>query len=387
MLPDLLIIGGGAIGLSIADCALRNGLRATVLDKSAPGREASWAGAGMITCRPRPRQHQRSGVPDYHDLTLLSAKAYPQWAQRLEAETGIAIGYRVCGALELLPVERPSVAVSSGQPDREADIASVLAGAAERGIAVRRLTRAELKSRETSLAVEALSGALEFPSEAQVRNPWLVRALIASIEKRGGVLKPDATVADILLDSQNVKVIGVQLASGERIEAANTVVCAGAWSAGFPVLNRLAPAVQKIHPVRGQLLCYNADPKLAAHLLTCHRHYIVPRGDGVILGGATHERAGFEKAVTPEGYAELTAFGHGLLPALRQLEPIHRWAGLRPGLQGRHPLLGPVQGAKGLFLACGHYRNGLTLAPATAELLVDVILGRKPKLAIEGWMA
>jgi glycine oxidase len=378
VLPDLLIVGGGAIGLSVADYALRNGLRVTVLDKSAPGREASWAGAGMITCRPRPRL--RVGVTDYYDLTLLSANAYPQWAARLEAETGIAVGYRVSGALELL-------AAGESGPKQEMELAALLAGAAERGLAARRISANEAKAREPALDVEAISGALEFPSEAQVRNPWLVRALVASIEKRRGALQSNASVADILLDHQNTKVLGVQLASGERIEAANTVICAGAWSAEFPRLNTLAPAIKKVHPVRGQMLCYNADPSLAARLLTCHRHYIVPRGDGVILVGATHERAGFEKDVTPEGYAELTAFGHATLPALRKLEPTQRWAGLRPGLQGRHPLLGPVRGVERLFLACGHYRNGLTLAPATAELMVDTILGHKPKLAIDGWMA
>src|ERR1700748_840702 len=101
MLPDLLVIGGGIIGLTLAERALREGLRVTVLDKSTPGREASWAGAGMVTCRPRVRH--REGVADYHDLTLLSAKLYPELCARLQAEIGIDPGYRVNGALELLP--------------------------------------------------------------------------------------------------------------------------------------------------------------------------------------------------------------------------------------------------------------------------------------------
>ena len=376
MFPDLLIVGGGVIGLSIADVALRAGLRVRVLDKSAPARESSWAGAGMITCRPRPRH--RAGVPDYHDLTLLSAEQYPLWSERLKAETGIDIGYRVSGALELLTA-------SESEAEFDESAQSFLKGGAERGIAVRRLSRDETLAREPSLDAQAIAGALEFPNEAQIRTPWLTRALIASIEKRGGVIDSGISVADVALDPGSAKAVGALLNSGERIEAGNTVFAAGAWSGGFPELCRLAPMLAKVHPVRGQMLCYNTDAKLASRLLTCGPHYLVPRGDGVLLAGATHEHAGFDNVTTPEGFAELTAFSHSVLPALKTLEPVNRWAGLRPGLTGRHPLIGPVRGAKNLFVACGHYRNGLTLAPATAELLVDVIIGRTPKVAIDGW--
>lgn len=377
MSPDLLIIGGGIVGLTLAERALRDGMRVTVLDKAAPGREASWAGAGMITCRPRPRH--REGVSDYHDLTLLSAQLYPELCARLQSETGIDPGCRISGALELLPLN-PS-------DEEQTNAESLVAGGRARGIPVRRIDAYELGQREPALNSAHFSGAVEYTTEANIRTPWMLSALLACILKRGGTIESDAAVADLLLNAEGTRTIGVVLKSGRRIEAGAVAICAGAWAGEFPTLNRLVPACTKVHPVRGQILCYNADVKLARRMLTCERQYIVPRGDGIYLIGATHELAGFEKATTDEGRVELTEFAHRLLPGLKNVSPIQSWAGLRPGLKGKHPLLGEARASKGLFLACGHYRNGITLAPATAELLVDAIRGRTPKISLEPWRA
>ncbi len=373
--PDLLIIGGGVIGLSLADRALRDGLRVKVLDKSTPGRESSWAGAGMITCRPRPRV--REGIPDYHDLTLLAAKLYPEWTARLQAETGIDTGYRVSGALELLP--------QTLLDEEEQNVASLIAGGRERGMPARRIDQLELRQREPGLNAEIFSGAVEYTTESQIRSPWLVGALLSSIQKRGGSVEPEAAVADVTLSTDGSRATGVVLKSGRELPAGAVAVCSGAWAAELPALVKLAPACGKVHPVKGQLLCYNADPKLARRVMTCDKNYIVPRGDGIYLIGATHELSGFEKTPTEAGREQLTKFAHALLPGLKNFAPIKTWAGLRPGIKGKHPLLGEVRSTQRLFVACGHYRNGLTLAPATAELLNAAIQGRETAVGIEAW--
>jgi len=373
MIADLLIVGGGAIGLSLADCALRNGLRVTLIDKGPLGQEASWAGAGMLTCRPR--LNRNPGSTDYHDLCLLSVKLHAQWSQRLLADTGIDIGYRVCGALELM--------FRSNDPAEYADLLeNIVPGSNARGIPAIVLSQSEARNLEPALSVE-VSGAVHFPGEAQVRNPRFLKALIKNVQRLGGELIENRAVADI--DVTAGRVAGVKLVDGTVLHVGAVAVCAGAWTSQLARVVKLAPASAKISPVRGQLLAYKLDPKIAARLLTAGNHYIVPRGDGVLLVGATHENVGFEKAATAEGEAELTQFGHRILPILKESRPVQSWSGLRPGLKGRHPLLGAVPGVQGLFISAGHYRNGLTLAPASAELLVDTILGRSPQISVENW--
>ena len=434
MTSDVLIVGGGVIGLSLADCLLREGLAVTILDKGALGQEASWAGAGMLTCRPRLRseagkQNEElctgceqphalteecgaagkngtppgpplnkgggngrdqpqpvapsklpnvvSPAPDISDLKLLSVRRYPVWAERLKAETGLDIGYRVCGALEMLAPGEDSA------EDRKR-LTDLAAGCKARGVRAEWLGGDELRKRERHLHPEIMGG-LEIPDEAQVRNPWFLRALIASVKAKGARILEGHAVADVDVDASN-RACGVILRNGEKIAAGSVVLSAGAWAAEFPSVVRGAPASGKIEPVRGQIIAYQADPELAKRLLTSGNHYIVPRGDGVILLGATHEKAGFDKTTTLEGREELENFAKKVLPKLSTCAILKTWAGLRPGLKGRHPLIGPVGKMTGLFVAAGHYRNGLVLAPATAEVLSAFILKKVSPLSIETWL-
>jgi glycine oxidase len=371
MSSDLFIIGGGVVGLSVADEATRRGLRVTIADQGDFGREASWAGAGMLTCRPRARQ--TPGKTDYHDLKLMSVQLHAEWARRIQEETGIDVGYRVCGALEL----------AFNRPDAEADVArlkELTRSCNDRGVKAVWREASELKSLEANIG-DAFAGAMELPGEAQVRNPRLCRGLVESIRKRGATLLPHTTVADVLVDQERVR--AVRLTNGEEISVPRVVLSSGAWTGQFirrsAFAARLKEAVS-IEPVRGQLLRYQVAPDFARRLLTVGNHYIVPRGDDVLLVGATHEKAGFEKAITDEGRASLKEFAEKLLPGLSQQPIVQQWAGLRPGLKGRHPLIGHVEGLSGLYLNVGHYRNGLTLAPASAELLVDSILAKESRI-------
>jgi glycine oxidase len=333
----------------------------------------------MLTCRPHARRN--GNEIDYHDLTSLSVQLHARWAARLLEETGIDVGYRRCGALELVidGDSDPDLAVR-----REQEHASE---ASERGIRAIWRTPEEARRLEAGIS-ENILGAIEFPDEAQVRNPRLIKALLASVERRNVRLIPNASMTALNLSDDESACSGVQLAGGETLSAANTVLCMGAWTGAVatPALNRAVPELRKLEPVRGQLLRYDVPKTLATHLLTVGNHYIVPRGDGVLLVGATHEKAGFEKCITDSGREELRAFGARLVPALRDLPIVGQWAGLRPGMKGRHPLLGPVPGVAGLWLNAGHYRNGLTLAPASSELLLEYILTKSCPTLMRPWL-
>jgi glycine oxidase len=370
MLSDLLIIGGGVVGLCLAESALRAGLSVTLCDQSACGSEASWAGVGMLTHRPIPRRH---GGCDHHDLSELGVALHAQWAARLKEETGIDPCHRVCGALELI--------------DGDAGLAPAanrVRGCAERNVRAELISGDEARRLEPELAGH-VSAAIHFPDEAQVRNPRLLRALFASIQKQGGVLREHSPVADIDFDKSAAAVRGVVLRSGEKISAGAVAVCAGAWVSTFPALAAVVPLAGKVFPMRGQVLCYQTPASLAGRMLTQGRHYLVSRGDGVLLAGATNEQVGFEKGTTTEGLAELQTFAHSVLPTLRNFSPVKHWSGLRPRLKGHCPIFGAAPGVRGLFLALGHYRGGLTVAPATAELLLAIMLGIEPRIPVKNW--
>lgn len=371
--PDLLVVGAGVIGLGVADVAVRAGLRVTVLERERPAARASWAGAGMLNCRPWPRVK----TPDYHDLVLASKRRFPEWAERLREETDIDIGLFSCGALELYTESRAT-------PDGLTNLERMLEGCHVRGVRAERITPAEARELEPGLRTDGLALAVHLPDDGQIRTPRFGRALALSCRQRGVDLREGVDVADVWLEGGSVR--GVVARDGERIPSGSVVLCPGAWAAQFPTLNRLAPRTAKVHPVRGQIVCYQAPQPLAQRLLTMEHHYIVPRPDGITLVGSTMERVGFEAVTTPGPQEELRAFGTSLLPATAVLHPLTCWADLRPGLKGSHPILGPVPGAEGLYVAAGHFRNGLVLAPITAEIILALIKNEQPPIPIDPWM-
>jgi len=371
--PDLLIVGAGVIGLGIADVAVREGLRVTLLERERPASRASWAGAGMLNCRPWPR----TKTPDYHDLVQASKKRYPVWAERLREETDIDIGLYQCGALELYPESRAT-------PNGLQNLERMLEGCAARDVRAQRVTPAEAKELEPGLNIDGLVTAVHLPDDGQLRTPRLGKALATSCLQREVDLREGVDVADVWVKDD--KTLGVVTRGGEKIAAGNVVLSPGAWTAQFPSLNRLVPRTAKIHPVRGQILCFQAPRPVAQRLFTVEHHYVVPRPDGITLIGSTMERVEFEAVTTPEGQADLQAFGARLLPALADLKPFTSWADLRPGLKGSHPILGPVPGVSGLMIATGHFRNGLILAPITADIIVALLQGKEPPVAIDPWL-
>ncbi|MCY3023026.1 MAG: FAD-dependent oxidoreductase [Planctomycetota bacterium] len=244
---DVLVAGGGAIGLSVAEAAARRGLSVTLLERERVGARASWAGAGMLNCRPWPRTTR--GGPDYFDLLLASIRLHEQWAARLLEETDIDVGFRRCGAVELYTPERND-AKGVGQ------IGRLLEGCAARGVRCQRINAADVKALEPRVAVQDIVAALHLPDDAQIRPPRFARALALSCRQREVVVNEGAAVADVWIEDGQAR--GVVMSDGTRHGAGSVVMCTGAWTGQFETLRRLAPRIGRIEPVRGQSRCVRA---------------------------------------------------------------------------------------------------------------------------------
>ena len=360
--PDVVVVGGGAIGLTLARQLRGEGCHVVLLERHECGREASWAGAGILApCNP-----QRTG-PLFH-FQERSLELYPTLCQDLLAETGIDPEYERCGELELVFTE-PLLGI---------------ARADERGGAGRLFVgdkpRVELHSPATVAALEPavsseILGALECRYTAQVRNPRLLAALRESCARRGVDIREHVTVEDLL--TENGRVTGVATNMG-AVHGGAVVICAGAWSGTIGA--RIGGAMP-VHPVRGQIILLKLEQRPFQRIIARGKTYLVPRRDGHVIIGSTEEpEAGFTKRNTPQGVSHLMAQAVKFVPALADAPVMAMWSGLRPGTHNDKPLIGPVPQWPGLFAATGHFRAGLTNAPATAEAVSAMLAGRSYSL-------
>lgn len=335
MNPHILILGGGVAGLASAWALARRGARVDLLERGELGRESSWAGAGILSLL----------LPwDYPEpvtsLAQVSQARYSDWIAELHAHARTDPEYRRTGMLVRSPV--PPVQVNSSAPP-PAELARFGPG-------------------------------LWLPEVCQVRNPRLLRALHEALPACGVTLH--SQVGTVRLEHEG-NTIRAAVSAQQRWQADHYVVAAGAWSAQL-----LGPLAHKlpIHPVRGQMLLFRAEPGLLPCILYQDGHYLVPRADGHILAGSTLEHAGFDKSTTPAARAELTRFTVEQLPDLANQTPLAHWAGLRPGSPGNVPIIGRHPEFDNLHVNAGHFRYGVTLAPAAAELLADLIENRQTAL-------
>jgi len=354
--PDVLIIGGGVIGLSTASLLAKAGVRVEVLDRGPLGMESSWAGAGIIP----PGNPDRAKTP-FDRLRALSAVAFPDLSRELLSETGIDNGYRVCGGIQILD---PS------------DSASVPAWE-EEGFPFQRLTGAALTAIEPVL-VEPAAPVYDQPTGAQVRNPRHMQALVAICRSRGVGLYPDTPVAAI--EHRANKVTGVRLADGTLKTAGRYLLAAGAWSEAFLESIGLSSG---IHPVRGQIVLLKMPAPIFRRVIEWGKEYLVPREDGHILLGSTEEpEVGFVKGNTVKAVKRLLTFALALVPELKKAEIIRCWSGFRPGTRDGLPVLGPAGEITNLFIASGHFRSGLQLSPATAQVMCELLTDRPVSLPL-----
>lgn len=347
----ILVVGAGAIGLLTALSLAREGAEVALLDQGPLGGESSWAGGGIVS----PLYPWRYS-PAVTALSHWSQDFYPGLAERLLAETGIDPEVHVTG-LYWLDLE---------------DEAEALAWAAREQRPLRSVEMAAVQRAVPVLAC-GFSHAIQMTGVANVRNPRLIKALRMALQQQPNVsLHEHRAVTGFIREGE--RVCGVQTATGE-LRADRVVIAAGAWSGELLAGLGLGLPVE---PVKGQMILYKCAEDFLPSMVLAKGRYAIPRRDGHILIGSTLEFAGFDKTPTETALDSLKASALDLLPALTDAEVVGHWAGLRPGSPDGVPFIGPVPGFEGLWLNCGHYRNGLVLAPASCRLLTDLLLEREP---------
>jgi glycine oxidase len=345
--PDVAVVGGGIVGLAVAQRAAARGLRPLVLERGEPGGGATHVAAGMLA----PVSEAAFGERALLDLNLAAAARYPEWIAELGDATGRDPGYRRCGTL-LVARDR----------DQAEALERELAFRREAGLEVQRLRASAARRLEPALAPQVRL-ALEAPDDHAVDPRALAEALVATL---GSGVRGGAPVAGLTVEGE--RVTGVRLGGGEELSAGAVVVAGGAWSAEI--------ADVPVRPVKGQLLRLRdpAGAGLVERVVRTEECYLVPRGDGRYVLGATVEERGFDAAVTAGGVHDLLRAAVEAVPGVAELELESALAGLRPGTPDNAPVLGPG-GLDGLHWATGHYRHGVLLAPLTADLVVAGILG------------
>ncbi|MGE3803538.1 MAG: glycine oxidase ThiO [Gemmataceae bacterium] len=354
---DVLIVGGGVVGLTCACFRAREGLRVEVVERGEPGQESSWAGAGILP--PASLAHARR---PYDRLRALSADLYPSLSCELRERTGVDNGYLRCGGLEFVPASAPGY---------EEEWCS-------EGVACEKLD--EQAARELEPALATGLGAVHYlPELAQLRNPRHVKALAALCHLSGVRLHAGCSVSGF--EQRQGKVAALSTSSGS-LRAGQYLVAAGAWTG--QLLAALGLQVP-VRPVRGQIALLNTGVPLFRRVLMLGARYLVPRPDGRVLIGSTEEEAGFDKRNTAAAIRDLIELGTSLVPDLAQANLERSWAGLRPGSPDGMPFLGPAPGFDNLFLAAGHFRAGIQLAPATAQVMTELMAGKPPSVPLEGF--
>jgi glycine oxidase len=358
--PDVLVVGGGVLGLSVAYQLAGEGHAVRVLDRGPVERTASWTGAGMI---PPP---MATPPPDpLERLRDLGARMHADWALALREATGIDNGHRTCGGVDVA-LDQPEAAEL-----RRAEEAWRSAGVDHEVLDHRRIAEVE-----PALA-PGLARAVLLPGRAQIRNPWHLRALAAGCAARGVDLRCGSAVESLV--DLGAGRVGVDV--GDRVEeAAEVVVAAGTWSGGL--LAGIAPSVAT-PPVRGQIVLLRTPPGTLRRIVEHGHRYLVPRDDGRVLVGSTEEHAGFDDRPTAAAARTLLDEALRLCPVLADAEPERTWAGLRPGSPDGRPTIGRVPGRSNLIVATGHFRAGLQLSPATAAVVADLVARRPPRIPLD----
>jgi glycine oxidase len=361
---DALVVGGGLIGCALAAELAARGRRVTLLERGEPGDEASGAAAGMLS--PQVDAHAAS---DFFDLALESRGLYSGWARTLFDETGLDVGYRRGGLLQCVFGGAPGDADAEGA--EEEALFDSYSWQRRAGLAVEYRPPSALASELEGRLSRHVRRAVFFADEAAVDPPALIRAAWLSAQARGVRLRTGVCAQRFRI--RNGVCVGVETDAGD-FTAAATVDCAGAWAA-FDPSGRLSIPV---HPVRGQMVKLRLEGPPLRTMVCSDEVYCVPRVEGTVLVGSTVELVGFHKAVTAEAVERLIGGAIALLPELKSAQFVSAWSGLRPGTPDGLPILGE-SGIPGLFLATGHFRNGILLAPVTARVMADLLTSGHPR--------
>ena len=328
-------MGGGIIGLSVARELRKQGADVLVVERGEPGRESSHAAGGMLA------NCGDETPPKLRPLAKASAEMYPEFAQELEDESGMKVDLRSDGTL-LFPAPEHPIDQITGASELPRPLAELEPG------------------------LNASGRTAVFLPERSVCPRALTLAALKAAKHRGVEVASGSAVISVDVQGEHANGVTTDKTS---YHAAAIVNCAGAWAGQIP------PVKFPARPVKGQMVCFAMPQRDALrHVVRCPEIYLIPRSDGRLLAGATVEEAGFDKRTVPETIQRLRRAAMAMLPALAQVRVLEDWAGLRPGTPDNLPILGETS-VPSYFVATGHFRDGILLAPATARVMAQVIAG------------
>ncbi|MDD1610392.1 MAG: FAD-dependent oxidoreductase [Methylococcaceae bacterium] len=358
---DITIIGGGIIGLLTAREFIKTGATVTVIEKNLLGQESSWAGGGILL--PLYPWRQADAITR---LVLQSLQLYPHLAVDLLNDTGIDPEWNPCG---LLITKNP-------------DITAAVNWCESNHIAFQDAD-SEFFNELNTVPVNPLW----MPSIAQARNPRLVKSLKQYLINHGCDLREHCTLTAVSHDNKRINSITT---SNGAVAVNELIISAGAWTGqlfqqfiGTNAPNIIGTNAPNIAPVKGQMVLFDAKPDTLRHIVLDNDQYLIPRLDGKILAGSTVEHDDFNKIPSKAAHDQLTDFARTLFPVLNDYPIIKHWAGLRPGTEHGVPYIGRHPNIANLSINAGHFRNGLVMGPASAQLLVDLLLNRPTAIAPE----
>jgi glycine oxidase len=349
---DTTIIGSGIIGLLIAKELNQAGVSVAIVEKNSAPQEASWAGGGILL--PLYPWRQAAAITQ---LVIPSLKKYPLLNDELHSATGIDPEWTDCG---LLISKNPDIELATTWCENN---------------------QIPFESADQSffehLNTQALNP-LWLPSIAQARNPRLLKSLKTFLQQQGVVFIENCTVTEIVKKDKRIESIKTNTGT---FTVNHLVIAAGAWSAEL-TKNLFSKKLKKpqIAPVKGQMLLFQAQPDTLPYMVLDGDCYLIPRRDGKIIAGSSVEHSGFDKATTEQTKSKLKAFAFELFPTLKDFFLLAHWAGLRPGTEKGVPYIDNHPEIENLSINAGHFRNGLTMAPASAQLMADLILKRTPSI-------
>lgn len=360
----VLIIGGGIMGTSSALTLARAGAEVTVLEKAVPGAEASSAAAGILGA-----EIETDTPGPLLDLSRRSRELFPEWVRGVERESGVATGYSASGALHVY-LDADSLAQAAARRSFQSGDGKM-----------RVMGSDEIRTCEPELTSEAC-GALSFPSDAKVSPPQLFRATYIAARRAGVRFVTGAQVTQVETEGESgLKVAGARLDDGSLLAAERIIVAAGSWT---PQVRGLRLKERAVIPARGQIVEVRTPAPLLEKVVFGAGVYLIPRSDGTLLIGSTLEFVGFQKGVTAGAVRRLLEGAERLVPALGDAELGSSWSNFRPYTEDHLPYLGATEIA-GLFIAAGHYRTGILLAPVTAEVMRDLCLDRPPSVSLQAF--
>ncbi len=355
---DAIIVGGGIIGGSLAFELATRKVSVLIIDRQVPGQEASWAAAGMLAPEPE-------SAEDIHILPLasISLAIYPRFVQAIEEASGLPAQFRRDGTLKLY-----------FGPDGKSERDRAATSQRDAGLAVELVSMTQARELEPSIATNAAAAAW-LPYECSVDPRALTHATLTAAERNGVEFSRGTAVERAL--TRDGRCDGV-VTAGETFHSKHVIIAAGCFSAGVDGMSRYAST----SPVRGQIVALQPAKDAPKCVLRADHGYVVPRNDGRIIAGSTSENVGFEKQVTTEGIRQILRAATELAPSLASAVIVDAWSGLRPDTPDHLPILGPTD-IEGLWIATGHYRNGILLAPGTARVMGEWIVDGMPSLALE----